>query len=98
MQQTTALATAGHLACTVEPLNKWPVTQFLFDDAADSSICEGTLTLGMSNPHRVPNFRSDHPGGGNFLYADGAVRFVVEEIDLEPYRASSSIAGEEVIR
>lgn len=98
LQQITSLATAGHLACTLEPLNKWPVTQFLFDDTADSTICEGTLARGGANPHRVPNFRSDHPGGGNFLYADGSVQFVTEDIEMRAYRAASTIAGSETIR
>lgn len=96
LQQFTSLATAGHLACTIEPLNKSPVTQFLFDDGADSTICDGTLTLGSGNPHRIPNFRSDHPGGGNFLIADGSVRFTSEEIEMDVYRSMSTIAGGEV--
>jgi len=96
LQQSTSIATAGHLACTIEPLNKWPVTQFLFDETADSTNCSGSLTSGASNPHRVPNFRSDHPDGGNFLLGDGSVRFVAEAIELPAYRAASTIAGGEV--
>lgn len=35
-------------------------------------------------------FRSQHPGGGHFAYADGSVRFVPETIDQVVYRAAST--------
>jgi prepilin-type N-terminal cleavage/methylation domain-containing protein/prepilin-type processing-associated H-X9-DG protein len=91
-------AASGHLGSTVRPLNKTPITHFLFDDSAGSGPdnCPGTLWRGAANMHRVPNFRSDHPGGGNFLYADGSVRFVNEEIDIIAYRAHSTISGGEI--
>jgi prepilin-type N-terminal cleavage/methylation domain-containing protein/prepilin-type processing-associated H-X9-DG protein len=95
LQDTLRLSTAGHLACTLEPLNKRPVTQFLFDQKAPASQCGGTLARGSANPHRVPNFRSDHPGGGNFLMADGSVHFLRETVDLPVYQAASTVAGEE---
>jgi prepilin-type processing-associated H-X9-DG protein len=95
LQDSLRLSTAGHLACTLEPLNKRPVTQFLFDQNAPPLRCAGTLTVGSANPHRVPNFRSDHPGGGNFLMGDGAVRFVSESVAERTYRAASTMAGEE---
>jgi prepilin-type processing-associated H-X9-DG protein/prepilin-type N-terminal cleavage/methylation domain-containing protein len=95
LQSAIKLSTAGHLACTLEPLNKSPVTQFLFDDSADPSQCGGTLTRGPANTHRVPNFRSDHPGGGNFLFADGSVHFLRQDIQQASFRALSTTSGEE---
>ena len=88
-------ASAGHLACTVDRLNKKPVTQFLFDQRDEILNCAGSLA-NTDNPHRVPNFRSDHPGGGNFLYADGTVHFIQEEIEMSVYRALSTVAGSEI--
>jgi len=37
-------------------------------------------------------FGSSHPGGGNFVCGDGHVEFLDEEIDLDLYRALSTIA------
>lgn len=93
--QSFRYGSGGHFACTLEPLNKSPVIHFLFDDQADLSDCRGTLS-NPSNTHRIPNFRSDHPGGGNFLFGDGSVRFVAETIEMEVYRAVSTIVGSEV--
>jgi len=84
-------AAAGHFACTVDPLNKQAVTQFLFDDTAGDD-CRGTLS-NSANTHRVPNFRSDHPGGGNFTLADGSVQFISDDIDQTTYRGYSTIGG-----
>ena len=36
-------------------------------------------------------FGSEHPGGGNFCFADGHTEFVNNEVDLEVYRAASTI-------
>ena len=38
-------------------------------------------------------FASNHPGGGQFLYADAHVEFISEDIDLETYQELSTIAG-----
>jgi prepilin-type processing-associated H-X9-DG protein len=41
------------------------------------------------------SFRSKHPGGLNFAWADGSTRFVADTIDLGVYRATATRAGGE---
>lgn len=41
-------------------------------------------------------FRSEHPGGATFCYADGSVSFVTDDIDYFLYRNMSTRAGGEV--
>ena len=42
-------------------------------------------------------FRSLHPGGLNFLFGDGSVKFIKEAINLPTYWALSTIAGGEIV-
>jgi prepilin-type N-terminal cleavage/methylation domain-containing protein/prepilin-type processing-associated H-X9-DG protein len=49
---------------------------------------------GSSNFNDV-SFGSMHPGGANFLLADGSVRFVQQSIDMDTYRAVASRDGGE---
>ena len=92
MLETFDFMSAGVFGCTVDKLNKWPVTHFLFDDRENPNDCRCSLD-DPSNPHRVPNFRSDHPGGANFVYVDGSVEFIDDAIDIDVYRAKSTVAG-----
>ncbi|MGD9723395.1 MAG: DUF1559 domain-containing protein [Pirellulales bacterium] len=93
------------LACTLEPMNKNPVTHSMADDGA-LHVCaksqpgapgtRGKRTTG--GPHVTPNFRSDHPGGCNFLFADGSVHFLSEDLDMLTYQKLSTMFGNEVVQ
>lgn len=85
-------ASAGHLAGTLTPLNRTPVVHFLFDNRDLVRNCQGSLT-NPANTHRVPGFRSNHPGGANFGRLDGSVSWIDDSIELAAYRALSTVAG-----
>jgi prepilin-type N-terminal cleavage/methylation domain-containing protein/prepilin-type processing-associated H-X9-DG protein len=42
-------------------------------------------------------FRSRHPGGANFCFADGSVKFIKNSINIVPYRGLGTRANAEVI-
>jgi prepilin-type N-terminal cleavage/methylation domain-containing protein/prepilin-type processing-associated H-X9-DG protein len=47
--------------------------------------------------YRVCAYGSGHPGGGNFAFADGSVRFLSQSIPVKTLQALSTRAGGEVI-
>jgi prepilin-type processing-associated H-X9-DG protein len=40
-------------------------------------------------------FASEHPGGVNFVFVDGHVRFISENVDTLSYKAAGTISGNE---
>ena len=91
-------------ASTIEPMNKFPVTDSYLDlgqygtDYAKlatdpNHYCKASFEGGN---HSVSNFRSDHPGGCNFLNADASVSFLSESIDMTNYRTARRLPGDEV--
>lgn len=47
-------------------------------------------------PHLLSNFRSDHSGGCIFLFADGSVHLLRQEIDMMVYQQLSTMMGNEI--
>jgi len=96
---------ASILACTLEPINKSPVTEACADDG-NLSDCRKSMPGAKSTnvsldsrggTHWTPNFRSDHSGGSNFLFADGSVHFLNENIDMLVYQQLSTAMGNEIV-
>jgi prepilin-type N-terminal cleavage/methylation domain-containing protein/prepilin-type processing-associated H-X9-DG protein len=85
-------------AGTVEPMNKYPVTDSYIETSQLNSK-NSTFSCADSDSggkHNISNYRSDHPGGCNFLMADGSVTFLNEGINLAAYQARSTIAGDDI--
>ena len=105
------------MACTMEPINKNPVTgSYALYASGDKSSLTAQLADGHRRladavgkcPHQWPpslglvhasmsNFRSDHPSGCLFLFCDGHVQFLPENIDMSVYTALSTIQGSESV-
>jgi len=67
------------------------IPDYIFKSPVDWKLDPENQNLGQFG------FRSQHPGGVNFLYADGSVRFVKETIYSSVYWALSTREGAEVI-
>ena len=99
-------------ACTLEPMNKNPVTG-AWAHVATLASCNKSLPSRLRPTNKIPpcqrvgdhtcghhvanNFRSDHPGGCNFLFADGSVHFIDESIDMATYQILSTVMGSESV-
>ncbi|MBI2827508.1 MAG: DUF1559 domain-containing protein [Planctomycetia bacterium] len=80
------LHVAGTFGSTHMRLNTNPVLETLVNlNCIEIEKCPTACVSsfnGNGDPHRSSNFRASHPSGGNFLMADGSVKFILETIDF----------------
>lgn len=84
-------ARASLFGSTANRINKTYTTETLIDLGNYSSCSLG------SSSDATSNFRSQHVGGCHFLYADGSVHFISENIDLGVYQGLSTMQGGEIV-
>lgn len=78
----------------------WPSPSTVFQltpEPLNSRLLTSSLDQETVVGDSLSGFRSQHSNGANFLFADGGVRFIKQNIDPATYRAMSTIAGSEVI-
>jgi prepilin-type processing-associated H-X9-DG protein len=88
----------GH---TIESSNVWTHFRRYSDSTrvTESALntAPGYPPINISGEVLNGAFGSDHPGGGQFVYGDGHVDFLFNEIDLETYRSLSKIDDRKVL-
>ena len=72
-----------------KPMNRKPGTPTVYSGGGRGD--------NRSGKDFISGFRSLHPGGCNFAFCDGSVRYVSEAIGSEVYRALSTCAGGESV-
>jgi len=93
----------GTFATTVIPLN-WK-TNFKDGqvDPSDGSTCSVDKINSLDAAHCYRNqtynygYKSKHPGGANFAFADGSVKFLKQTLSPRTFNALGSRAGGEVV-
>ena len=87
----------GCASGTTVPLG-WDSNSFpASDPACNGAWQSATAPLGCRYAASAKGFVSRHPGGANFLFADGSVRFLKENINHVTYNALGSRNGGEVV-
>ena len=80
---------------TVHPLNTSLPDRLTFCNA-ESSPPQAPCEFGSNGDQLQLAARSYHPGGANFCFADGSIRFITDDIEFLVYRGMGSRDGGEV--
>jgi prepilin-type N-terminal cleavage/methylation domain-containing protein/prepilin-type processing-associated H-X9-DG protein len=87
----------GDVTCSgFAPINFRLAVDFAHRGAADPPL-DCSRDFAELEDRRICAWGSGHPGGANFVLADGSARFVSDALPLETLRALSTRAGKEVL-
>lgn len=75
--QNWALANGGYTCTTIIPINHMVDVNLLDCSDPERRFDNWSVAWG---------FKSNHPAGANFVFADGSVHFLIEEIDMDVYQ------------
>jgi prepilin-type N-terminal cleavage/methylation domain-containing protein/prepilin-type processing-associated H-X9-DG protein len=76
---------------TIQPIN-WKISTNVGGKTTWSNCNTNCTAIGVNpancvwNGHVTWGFKSNHPGGANFCFGDGSVRFLRETIDMRTYQ------------
>jgi prepilin-type N-terminal cleavage/methylation domain-containing protein/prepilin-type processing-associated H-X9-DG protein len=87
----------GSASGTTVPINFNTNTFPASDPSCNGQWQGGSTPLGCRYSAAAKGFVSMHPGGANFLFADGSVHFLKQNISLPTYCALGSRNGGEVV-
>ena len=104
--EKTGVFATSIFGCTIEPVNKRPVTVSLISFVPPTQLltCQASIKWREGyerNPFvksHTSGFRSSHAGGAALLFADGSTRFLAESIAMNVYRGLSTINGGESVQ
>jgi prepilin-type N-terminal cleavage/methylation domain-containing protein/prepilin-type processing-associated H-X9-DG protein len=98
--QNLAQATwTGAVTAAAVPITKLQAEDGLSPESSDALVVAhtGELDGPNSRPALADQSWSLHPGGANFLFADGSVRFLKEKRPLAVFQAMAKRAGGEIL-
>ena len=94
-----SLYAGGTFGVTIYPLNQNPVIQTLANGVnlkftlQTNTVCNSQVNA-TQGIHLVSGFRAAHTSGGNFLFADGAVKFIPATINSATYFGINTTSGQ----
>ncbi|MCA9103550.1 MAG: DUF1559 domain-containing protein [Planctomycetales bacterium] len=93
---TSAKAQTTPSPCRNRRRTCWPVARCSWERVAFARI----LGIADHPPNyeqgHLDDFRSEHPGGTNFVRADGSVHYIADGIDQRVYQALATRAGGDI--
>ena len=94
---TSNTAIAGEVLPSYDDFKTWALGNGTWSSTSVPLNYRPPVNMPFSNWPNQMSFRSEHPGGGQFLWGDGRVSFVKETISRDVYRAIGTRKQGEIV-